>query len=160
MTDPKLKVSAAEDIEGATEVIELPYLQNGKRIAVRVRALDMLALAEAEAQAPSMASDGAGGKITVEESRRLALRFRAVAKAGIVEPVLAFEPGEPGPRYDQLVAGNQAALVMGIYRISGVGQSEDAEAAKSAATFPAKRGRSANGEAAGSDLRAPAATAR
>ncbi len=157
-----LKLSTAADIaKSAPELVELPFLQNGKKIVIRIRQLNMTELAQAEGGPPAMGPNPDGSRtLSTAETLTAAERFRGLARAGIVEPTFIFDADTPGsPRWDDLSAGNQGAVVMEIYRLSGIGTSKDVEAAKRAAGFPDLPGGAPDGAPADPPVRARAAAA-
>src|SRR5262245_27836273 len=118
------RVSSAADFAAAEEVFELPFPQNGKRLAVRIRALDLDEFAAAEEAPPTYGPTG-DRILTTGDQRSAIAKFRGVAQAGIVEPKFSFDYEGPAPRWSSLVAGNQTAIAVAIYRLSGIGASPD-----------------------------------
>jgi hypothetical protein len=161
MTDPKLKVSAAGDIRRpAPELVELPHAQNGRKLVFLLRPLNIDELGRAEGGPPAMPPELDGSrKLTSRESLTAADTLREIGRAGIVEPRINFGPGEDSPHWDDLSAGNQGAVVTAIYRLSGIGQSKDGEAAKSTVGFPAEPGGKEHGAPRDPAVRAGAAPA-
>jgi hypothetical protein len=159
-----LKVSTATDVRRTPdELVELPFPQCGKKIVLRVKQLNMDEISLAQGGPPAMAPDADGTRhLSPRETQDAAAIFRAFARAGIVEPRFIFDPVDadaPGARWDDLSAGNQAAAVEAIQRLSGLGVSKDVEAAKRAAGFPAEPGRKADGAPVAAPLSAGAAAA-
>jgi len=156
-----LKVSSPADLSPVEpQLFELPHLHNGKRLVFLIRQLNLADVGVAQSAPPMMAPDAEGNrKLERAEADSAARQIREIARAGIVEPKLAFTAEEPGPRWDHLSAGNQMAVVDAINRMAGVSQSVDLGAAKRTAGFPDERRGKKDGADAAPPVRAAAAAA-
>lgn len=150
-----LTVSRPADIKRATLILQLPVVQDGVTIVVKVWAAKIAALFAQLEGVPGLSDAPSGSRTrTFAEARENLLASlepsRRIAEMGLIEPAFSFgdEPEDGKAWWFDLVGENQAAVIEAIMSLSGL----KGDAAKQAGTFPA----GAVSEGTGSGVGAPA----
>jgi hypothetical protein len=143
MQEATAPLAGADDFQIEERTIDLPELQNGRRVSVRVRAIDpeLLIVAFRGIPAPALLTGDAARDLEAESKL-----MRAIAREGIAAPEFSFDgPAEGKADWRALKMANRAAITAAIAELSGLAP---ATGAGTTERFPGEPGGAAAGEGA------------